>query len=211
AAAAQRRHAPVRPAAAGEAACDDEGHGPRLIFQPCRLRLMPALQAGQPAGLMRGFAPGRHCVTAFCGLRPLVLQGEVSPCEPLWPASQLYPRLPNPIEHTRPRGIHAPTRSFGIIQTMLLALANFGLERMGREKPQQLERILAACGRMFSFGFWFLVFACVPRRRKPFRLSRWGLFRPIRTGPPLEKDGSHARRDAGQGSWYRMYLTIRGR
>src|SRR5690606_1139943 len=24
-----------------------------------------------------------------CGLRPLVLQGEVSPCEPLWPASQL--------------------------------------------------------------------------------------------------------------------------
>src|SRR5690606_10555397 len=31
----------------------------------------------------------RHCVTAFCGLRPLVLQGEVSPCEPLWPASQL--------------------------------------------------------------------------------------------------------------------------
>src|SRR5690606_23025040 len=114
---------------------------------------MPALQAGQPAGLMRGFAPGRHCVTAFCGLRPLVLQGEVSPCEPLWPASQLYPRLPNPIEHTRPRGIHAPTRSFGIIQTMLLALANFGLERMGREKPQQFERILAACGRMFSFGF----------------------------------------------------------
>ncbi len=144
---------------------------------------MPALQAGQPAGLMRGFAPGRHCVTAFCGLRPLVLQGEVSPCEPLWPASQLYPRLPNPIEHTRPRGIHAPTRSFGIIQTMLLALPNVGLERMGREKPQQFERILAACGRMFSF----LVFACVARPRKPFRLSRWGLFRPIRSGPPLEK------------------------
>src|SRR5690606_11184817 len=33
---------------------------------------------------------------------------------------------------TRPRGIHAPTRSFGIIQTMLLALENYGLERMGR-------------------------------------------------------------------------------
>ncbi|QQD24916.1 hypothetical protein GJQ55_10735 [Venatoribacter cucullus] len=43
-----------------------------------------------------------------------------------------FPRLPNPIEHTRPRGIHAPTRSFGIIQTMLLALENFGLKRMGR-------------------------------------------------------------------------------
>ncbi|WP_265573151.1 hypothetical protein [Venatoribacter cucullus] len=68
------------------------------------------------------------------------------------------PRLPKPITHTRPRGIHAPTRSFGVIQTMLLALPNIGLERMGREKPQQFERILAACGRMFSFGFWFLVF-----------------------------------------------------
>src|SRR5690606_15127363 len=68
------------------------------------------------------------------GLRPCApVQGEVSPCEPLWPAFQLVPRLPNPIEHTRPRGIHAPTRSFGIIQTMLLALPNFGLERMGRK------------------------------------------------------------------------------
>src|SRR5690606_11300485 len=75
----------------------------------------------------------RHCVTAYAGLRPCApVQGEVSPCEPLWPAFQLVPRLPNPIEHTRPRGIHAPTRSFGIIQTMLLALPNFGLERMGR-------------------------------------------------------------------------------
>src|SRR5690606_13837591 len=53
--------------------------------------------------------------------------------EPLWPAFQLVPRLPNPIEHTRPRGIHAPGHSFGVIQTMLLALANFGLERMGRK------------------------------------------------------------------------------
>src|SRR5690606_16887031 len=61
------------------------------------------------------------------------MQGEASPCEPLWPAYQLFPCLPNPIEHTRPRGIHAPTRSFGIIQTMLLALPNFGLERMGRK------------------------------------------------------------------------------
>src|SRR5690606_23612185 len=68
------------------------------------------------------------------GLRPCTpMQGEVSPCEPLWPALQLITRLPKPIEHTRPRGIHAPTRSFGIIQTMLLALPNFGLERMGRK------------------------------------------------------------------------------
>src|SRR5690606_31505309 len=38
-----------------------------------------------------------------------------------------------------------------------------------------------------------------------------GFSRPIRASPPMKKDGSHARRDAGQGSWYRMYLTIRGR
>src|SRR5690606_20601763 len=82
-----------------------------------------------PAGLVRPPLPR----LAYCGLRPQVLQGEVSPCEPLWPAFQLYPRLPKPITHTRPRGIHAPGHSFGVIQTMLLALPNFGLERMGRK------------------------------------------------------------------------------
>ncbi len=38
-----------------------------------------------------------------------------------------------------------------------------------------------------------------------------GFSRPNRASPPLKKSGSHARRDAGQGSWYRMYLTIRRR
>src|SRR5690606_29393327 len=55
---------------------------------------MPARWAG--AAYSRWFS--RHCVTAFlcqpcrlayCGLRPRTMQGEVSPCEPLWPASQL--------------------------------------------------------------------------------------------------------------------------
>src|SRR5690606_21078784 len=50
-------------------------------------------------------------------------------------AFQLFPCLAKPIEHTRPRGIHAPGHSFGIIQTMLLALPNVGLERMGRNNP----------------------------------------------------------------------------
>src|SRR5690606_29169277 len=93
--------------------------------------LFPALQAVSPIGLI-----GCHCMAAYAGLCPCApVQGEVSPCEPLWPAFQLYPRLPNPIEHTRPRGIHAPGHSFGVIQTMLLALPNFGLERMGRNNP----------------------------------------------------------------------------
>src|SRR5690606_11729185 len=29
------------------------------------------------------------CVAASCGLRPRTMQGEVSPCQPLWPAFQL--------------------------------------------------------------------------------------------------------------------------
>src|SRR5690606_17514594 len=55
--------------------------------------------------------------------------GPASGCYSRWS----FPSLPNPIEHTRPRGIHAPGHSFGVIQTMLLALANVGLERMGRK------------------------------------------------------------------------------
>src|SRR5690606_33405597 len=128
-----------------------------------------------------GSAPCRHCVTAFCGLRPLVLQGEVSPCEPLWPAFQLilvyqsqlsirdqggdfrHPAFrpagqPSAVQFCSNKIVHAPARSFGIIQTMLLALPNIGLERMGREKPQQPDSLLAACGRnnfSFSFSFWF--------------------------------------------------------
>src|SRR5690606_26637260 len=37
-----------------------------------------------PAGLV-----GCHCVAASCGLRPRTMQGEVSPCQPLWPSFQL--------------------------------------------------------------------------------------------------------------------------
>src|SRR5690606_39278733 len=94
---------------------------------------------------------GHDCVTAVCGLRPLFelpLRGSLCGALPLRPNVRRRislptslarvpadPRLPKPIEHTRPRGIHAPGHSFGIIQTMLLALENFGLERMGRNNP----------------------------------------------------------------------------
>src|SRR5690606_7416233 len=115
----------------------------------------------------------------FCGLRPLVLQGEVSPCEPLWPASQLilvyqsqlsirgqggdfrHPAFrpacqPSAVQFCSNKIVHAPARSFGIIPTMLLALPNFGLERVGGEQPQQPESLLSACGRNnFPFSFWF--------------------------------------------------------
>src|SRR5690606_8528036 len=78
------------------------------------------------------------------------------------------PRLPKPITHTRPRGIHAPGHSFGVIQTMLLALPNFGLERMGRKKQQQIERDLAACGRK---NFRFSVFCVRSTPKKAFPAS----------------------------------------
>src|SRR5690606_9546804 len=97
----------------------------------------PALRAGLALCTPAVGLVGCHCVTAFCGLRPLVLPGEVSPCEPPQPASQLYPRLPKSVKHTRPGGIHAPGHSFGLTQTMLFALANVGPARMGRAQPQQ--------------------------------------------------------------------------
>src|SRR5690606_34782134 len=111
---------------------------------------------------------------------------------------QLVPRLPNPIEHTRPRGIHAPTRSFGIIQTMLLALPNFGLERMGRknsggyagmallsalraqkQKPKTKNQKPKTKRKYPAAG-----------RKKRFRLLRFS--RPIRASPQVKKYGSHA-------------------
>src|SRR5690606_9556423 len=39
----------------------------------------------QPCRLVRPPLPR----LAYCGLRPRTMQGEVSPCEPLWPAFQL--------------------------------------------------------------------------------------------------------------------------
>src|SRR5690606_13718956 len=126
------------------------------------MRLAAAEQAAV-GGLMRGSAPAPQCKER--GLLT-ILSGPRSSCyslrSPFGPASGCYSRwslpcLPKPITHTRPRGIHAPGHSFGVIQTILLALPNFGLERMGREKPQQLERFFAAVGRknfQFSvFGF----------------------------------------------------------
>ncbi len=164
-------------------------------------QLMRPAAAGQAAvgGLMRGSAPAPR------------MQGENPLANPLArvPAD---PRLPKPIEHTRPRGIHAPGHSFGIIQTMLLALANFGLERMGRKNSSGYAGInlLGALRTQAKKE---------KRKKKKFfrpqaakTLSNCcGFSRPNRASPQVKKSGSHARRDAGQGSWYRMYLTIRGR
>src|SRR5690606_36585262 len=130
--------------------------------------VVSSLVGCQPDGLIRPPLPR----LAYCGApspRPNVRGGLPLPT-PLArvPAD---PRLPKTIEHTPPSGIHAPGHSFGVIQTMLLALPNFGLERMGREKPQQPERFFAACGRIFSFGFWF----CAKSTNKICRRSRCGL------------------------------------
>src|SRR5690606_33038939 len=110
---------------------------------------------------------------------------------------------------------------------MLLAFANFGRERMSRNKP-------SGCAGKFLVGA-----LCAqkpkaksqkpkkkqkPKRKRKNQNSKFfrlqaakndsgccGYSRPIRSSPLMKKAGSHARRDAGQGSWYRMYLTIRGR
>src|SRR5690606_6225111 len=96
-----------------------------FLRQPCRagwfwLPLRGSFLRPSAAGIARGGIP----------LRTPQARVPADPC------------LPKPIEHTRPRGIHAPGHSFGVIQTMLLALPNFGLERMGRAKQQQLEKLM---------------------------------------------------------------------
>ncbi len=63
---------------------------------------------------------------------------------------------------------------------MLLALVTIGLERMGREKPQQIERILAAFGRN-NFRFSVFGFRVRSTPRKPFRRSRYGFIRAYST------------------------------
>src|SRR5690606_30522240 len=109
------------------------------------------------------------------------------------------------------RGIHAPTRSFGIIQTMLLALPNFGLERMGRknsggyagmallsalraqkqkpktknQKPKTKNQKPKTKRKYPAAG-----------RKKRFRLLRFS--RPIRASPQVKKYGSHARMTPGK-------------
>src|SRR5690606_12824463 len=65
-------------------------------------------------------------------------------------------------------------------------------QKAKKPKSQKAKKIIPAAGR-----------------KNLFRLLLF--FRPNRASPPLKKAGSHARRDAGQGSWYRRYLTIRGR
>src|SRR5690606_4774598 len=114
-----------------------------------------------------------------------------------------------------PRGIHAPGHSFGIIQTMLLALPNFGLERMGRNNSSGYAG-MALLGALRAQNP--KPKTQNPKPKKFFRPQAakndsgcCGFSRPIRASPQVKKSGSHARRDAGQGSWYRMYLTIRGR
>src|SRR5690606_8309869 len=106
------------------------------------------------------------------------------------------PRLPNPIEHTRPRGIHAPTRSFGIIQTMLLALANFGLERMGRKNSGGY----AGMALLSALRAQNQKTKTKNQKKKLFRPQAaktysgcCGFSRPIRASPQIKKYGSHAR------------------
>src|SRR5690606_38606990 len=112
---------------------------------------------------------------------------------------------PSAVQFCSNKIVHAPARSFGVIQTMLLALVTIGLERMGREKQQQIERVLAACGRIFRFVFCF---ARAARSKKHAGVAAAVLSAPIArrnepslTGPPGW---------TGRGSWRTTRLTIRG-
>ena len=111
---------------------------------------MPVLQEQKPACPL---VNGRHCVTAYAGLRPCApMQGDI-PLRTPWPAFQLTLIYKIQSRIRARRGIHAPGRSFGIHQTMLLDFINIGLERMGRENTSRLK---SEYGLRPEIIFWVL-------------------------------------------------------
>src|SRR5690606_16605910 len=145
-----------------------------------------------PAGLVRPPLPR----LAYCGLRPRVLQGEVSPCEPLWPASQLILAKKIRLSQRIVRHVlcHDPCpESSGHGYRIFLSAGWPEWAGKNRSNPNRFLR--PAAGRVFSFGFWFLVFgfwflvfgfARVARSIKPCRRSRhcfFGPFVPARSLP----------------------------
>src|SRR5690606_35391768 len=110
-----------------------------------------------PAGLVRPPLPR----LAYCGLRPRVLQGEVSPCEPLWPASQLILAKKNPVKPTDRKARPVPRSLPGIIRAWL---PYFFYLRAGPNGPGKTAATrIGFCGLrseeffLLVFGFWFLV------------------------------------------------------
>src|SRR5690606_33933983 len=103
------------------------GSGPCPRIGPAGAAYAVLMCIGPPLAGIRGHGPLLHC-----GLHPLMrgsayrhgwrkfrfcrstnrlcapVQGEVSHCEPPWPACQFNPCLPKPIKHTRPRGGPCP-------------------------------------------------------------------------------------------------------
>src|SRR5690606_292821 len=111
---------------------------------------------------------------------------------------------PSAVQFCSNKIVHAPGHSFGIIQTMLLALPNFGLERMGREKPLQIENLMRpAAGRIFGF-----------LRAKHAQESISGVAAAVLSAPIARRNEASLTGPpgwTGRGSWRTTRLTIRGR
>src|SRR5690606_17713590 len=151
----------------------------------------------------------RHCVTAYAacglwtgrrwrpdaGLRPCTpMQGEASPCEPLWPASQLILAKKIRLSQRIVRHVlcHDPCpESSGHGYRIFLSA---GWPEWAGKNRSNLNRFLRpAAGRvfsffffLFSFFFFLLVFGIARTARpiKPCRRSRYcfiGPFVPARS------------------------------
>src|SRR5690606_24412054 len=128
----------------------------------------------------------RHCVAAFCGLRPQAMQGEVSPCEPLWPAFQLLLaslalraslRLLLPLvvaSFTKANNAYAAKGHpcpWPLVWSHPNDAIGFGKLRAGTNgpgKPQQPESFWAACGRKnFRFSVFGFCVRSTPKKAFP--------------------------------------------
>src|SRR5690606_6736309 len=97
----------------------------------------------QPCRLVRPPLPR----LAYCGLRPRTMQGEVSPCEPLWPASQLNLAEKKPLTPTD-RKVHPVPRSLpGIRPGMATGFFHrrAGPNGLGKTAAATPERLSWAC------------------------------------------------------------------
>src|SRR5690606_10498313 len=87
-------------------------------------------------------APTLRASPAYAGLCPCApVQGEVSPCEPLWPAFQLNPCLPKPIKHTRPRGGPCPYSLVWSHPNDVIGFSNLRAVTNGPGKQRRLRRV----------------------------------------------------------------------
>src|SRR5690606_12240296 len=125
-----------------------------------------------PAGLVE--LPLRG---SYCGLRPLVLQGEVSPCQPLWPASQLILVKKIRLSQRIVRHVlcHDPCPESSGHGYRLFSPAGWP-EWAGKNRSNLNLFWRPAAGNFLFLFFWFFGFLVLRAQRAPKKTCRHSRF-----------------------------------